>query len=140
MQPRLFILFAFLTVTGAAVAFVAPTGGKTVLERGMDAATIRQAYGEPDEIVALPADGVKAEKWIYRRKAGETVHQTQNTQMKSLAMTGINGDGRPVVSEVFVPEYRIKYIASYQVTALMMVDGRLHLARQWYEREEKFTN
>jgi hypothetical protein len=45
-----------------------------------------------------------------------------------------------MLGQVVVPEYRLKYVVGYQVTALLMIDGRLQLGRQWYEREEKFAD
>jgi len=131
------LLFAAPVINAADTA--ASAKAKPVLEKGMEAAAIVRIAGQPDEVHPMKAEGVKAEKWIYRRKVDQTVFQTSNTQAFIPALVGFDGDGM-VVGKAVVPEYRLKYAELHQVTALLIVDGKLHLGRQWFEQSEQFAN
>lgn len=135
MKTKLLAILAALAATAGLHA--AP---KPVLEKGMAGSTIVQLVGRPDEVQPLKAPEGKAEKWIYRRKVNQTIIQSANMQAFEPAFVGNDGTGRPMLGTVVVPDYRIKYVALYQVTALLMVDGKLQLGRQWKEQEEKFTD
>ena len=113
--------------------------GKPVLEKGMEAAAIIKIAGQPDEVHPMKSEGVKAEKWIYRRKVDQTVFQTANTQAFIPALVGFDAGGM-VIGRAVVPEYRLKYAELHQVTALLIVDGKLHLGRQWFEQTEQFAD
>jgi hypothetical protein len=130
-------LFAAQTLVFAANTDTAKT--KPILEKGMEGPAIIQAYGKPSEIQPMKNPDTNAEKWIYRRKVAQTVLQTANTQTTIPAFVGFNASG-PVIDQIAVPDYRLKYIEAYQVTALLMIDGKLQLGRQWIEEEEKFAN
>ena len=137
------VAFVILTFVAAqTLVFAAKsetTKTKPVLEKGMDGPTIIQCYGKPNEIQPIKNSDTSAEKWIYRRKVAQTVLQTANTQTSIPAFVGFNASG-PVIDQIAVPDYRLKYIEAYQVTALLMIDGKLHVGRQWVEQEEKFAN
>jgi hypothetical protein len=135
MKAKISASFAFLLAFAAGIA-----AGQPVLEKGMPAAEILKLAGKPAEIVPMKTPEGRAEKWIYRRKVGQTINQTANTQAHETAMVGFGGTGGVVLAPVVVPEYRLKYVVGYQVTALLMIDGKLQLGRQWYEREEKFAD
>lgn len=137
--PLLALLVFVAAVAGASAAAPQPAKAKPVLDKGMDAATIIQLVGQPDEITPIKTDGGKAETWIYRRKIGQTVYQTANTQAFIPAMVGFQASG-PVIGKALVPEYRLKYLRAYQVTALLMVDGKLQLGRQWVAQDEQFAD
>ena len=117
----------------------APAQAKPVLEKNMAAAEIVRLIGQPDEIQPMKAEGVKAEKWTYRRRVNQTVFQTANTQTTIPAMVGVDGGGM-VIGQAVVPDYRLKYAEIHQVTVLLLIDGRLHLGRQWFERTESFAD
>lgn len=135
MKTRLALLLLAL----AASAGLCSAKDKPVIEKGMNADMIVQLIGRPDEVSPLKADAGKAETWIYRRKVGQTVHQTANTQAFIPAMTGFTAGGM-TLGKALVPDYRLKHVEAYQVTALLMVDGKLQLARQWFARDEQFAN
>lgn len=144
MKPLLAILTAILLssplASGADSTAPTPARTKPRLEKGMTTEDIRQLLGRPNDIAKVKSPDNNAERWTYRRKIGQTVEQTANTRTFILAMTGVNGDLSPHIGPVPVPEYRLKYIAGYQVTALLIVDGKLEFGRQWYERDEKFAD
>ncbi len=134
MKAKIPALFAFLFAAAGAIA-----AGQPVLEKGMEGAAIKKIAGQPAEIQEMKADGVKAEKWIYRRILNEGTIQTANTQAYVPAMVGFDSGGMKT-GKTLVPEYRLKYVKVYQVTALLMVDGKLERGRQWTEREESFAD
>jgi hypothetical protein len=133
-----FLLFAAAAV-GVWAAPVKAVKAKPVLDKGMESALIAQLVGEPDEINPMKSDAGKAETWIYRRKVSQTIQQTANTQAYIPAMVGFDSGGM-IIGQALVPQYRLKYIRAYQVTALLMVDGKLHLGRQWTEEDEQFAD
>jgi hypothetical protein len=133
-----FILFVAAAV-GVWAAPAKAAQAKPVLDKGMESALIVRLVGEPDEISPLKADEGKAETWIYRRKIGQTIHQTANTQAYIPAMVGFDAGG-VIIGQALVPQYRLKYVRAYQVTALLMVDGKLQLGRQWVTQDEQFAD
>ncbi len=135
MKTRLALLPALLVL----LAGFASAKEKPVLEKGMPAAMIIQLVGKPHEISPIKSGETNAETWIYRRKIGQTVHQTANTQKTIPALTGFTANG-PTIGQAIVPDYRLKYVCAYQITALLMVDGRLELGRQWVSRDEQFAD
>ncbi len=135
MKTRLLLALASVVISTS----FALAKEKPVLEKGMPAAMIIQLVGKPDEISPLKSSEGQAETWIYRRKIGQTVHQTANTQKTIPAMTGFTASG-PTIGQAIVPDYRLKYVRAYQVTALLMLDGRLQLGRQWVSRDEQFAD
>jgi hypothetical protein len=140
MKTPFLALFVFVAaVVGVSAAAPQPAKAKPVLDKGMDAATIIQLVGKPDEITPLKSENSRAETWIYRRKTGQTIQQTANTQTFIPAMVGFDAGGM-VLGKALVPEYRLKYIRDYQVTALLMVDGKLQLGRQWAAQDEQFAD
>jgi hypothetical protein len=139
MRTPYLALLVSAVLAGACGAAIESTKTKPVLEKGMDAATIIQLVGKPDEISRLQSGEANAETWIYRRKINQTIHQTANTQAFIPAMVGFQASG-PVIGKALVPEYRLKYVRDYQVTALLMVDGKLQLGRQWLAQDEQFAD
>lgn len=135
-------LAALLLLAGSSTlsAATAPAKAKPVLEIGMDADTIIRLYGKPAEIQPLSNADTKAEKWIYRRKAREYTAQDASGVTMIPAFIGISGSGAPMIADTPILDYKIKYITVYQVTALLLVDGKLTLGKQWQEKEEKYTN
>ena len=114
--------------------------GKPVLDKGMDADTIIKHYGKPYEIkpVEIPEKDTKVERWIYRRKVKETTVQTASGQTMVPTYSGFSGTGVQSISEVAVPEYRLKHVIVYQVTELLMINDKLKIAKQWMGQEEKY--
>jgi hypothetical protein len=138
-MPFLALLVFVAMAAGAGADSTPATKAKPVLDKGMDAATIIQLVGQPDEITPLKTADGKAETWIYRRKTGQTVVQTANTQTTIPAMVGFQASG-VLIGRAIVPQYRLKYIRDYQITALLMVDGKLQLGRQWAAQDEQFAD
>jgi len=142
MKSRLLLCAVFSSLLLAAAPVLraaAPAPAKPVLGKGMAAAEIVRLIGRPDEIKPMKAEGVTAEQWIYRRKVDQTVYQTANTQNAIPALVGFDGGGA-VIGTAIVPSYRLKYAEQFQVTALLLIDGKLHLGRQWLEQTESFAD
>lgn len=112
--------------------------GKLVLEKGLEAEIILKGYGKPYEIqpMAAPDKDTKVERWIYRRKVKETTTQTATGQTMVPAYAGYSGGGAANLTEVAVPEYKLIRITIYQVTELLMINGKLQVAKQWMGQEE----
>ncbi len=111
------------------------TSSTPVLEKGMPAETILKYLGQPNDVTPMKSSDLSAEKWIYRRKVSEQVIQTAN-QQKMVSTFGI-GSGGPTMVNAVVPDYHLKLVKTYQVTALLMVDGKLVAGKQWREQEEQ---
>lgn len=136
------VLAAFALLAGASTLSAASSSAreKPVLEKGMDAEAVLKSYGRPAEIQPIKNADAKAEKWIYRRKAREYTTQTASGVTMIPAFIGNTGTGTPIIAETPIIDFKIKFITVYQITALLMIDGRLTLGKQWLEQEEKFTN
>jgi len=113
---------------------------KPPLEKGMTAETIVALVGKPLEVRPIDSPSGKAEVWTYRRLAKRQVTQSAVTQSMVPTYTGINmfntsGNG-------FVPqlEFHLEHIDIYQVTALLLFDGKLVSARQWLEQSRRFES
>lgn len=152
MKTRL-ILAGFLLVCGLALAAqgessapsakkdaakVANSRGKPVLEKGMSEEEIVRLIGKPASVEAMAAPQGKAEKWTYRRVVGRNMVQSGINQGMAPAFTG------PTMGEelgkVAVLEYRLKSVTTYQVTSLLMFDGKLVVAKQWKEQGESIVD
>jgi hypothetical protein len=116
------------------------TKAKPVLEKGMAGDLILKNFGQPYEIKPMetPDKETKAERWIYRRKVKETSVQTASGQSTIPAYAGAGPGGTQSFTEVVVPEFRPKLVIIYQVTELLMINGKLELAKQWMGQEEKY--
>jgi len=146
MRPRTFFataLAALLVLIAAPIyvsaANTVPAKAKSVLDKGMEAAAIIRLIGRPQEISPIKAEGVSAETWTYRRKVDDLIYQTANTEAYIPAMVGFQSSGL-IIGRAIVPDYRLKHAALYQMTALLIVDGKLERGRQWSERTEEFAN
>lgn len=148
MNRRLTVAFCSLSVL-TATAFAAdpatpaapdPAAKKKVIEQGMDGEEITALFGRPLEIKPMKTEaaGAKAEQWIYRRKLKETTSSSAAApnSMPTLSMSDANNAAYQM--HVPVAQYRIQRITTYQVTALLMVNGRLEAAKQWTERTEAY--
>lgn len=141
MKTRSPVLFATAAFAVLALALSAPAVAKEkpVLNRGTPGETIIELVGRPDEITKIKSDEFKAETWIYRRRLEHTVYQTANQQAFIPAMVGFDSGGM-IMGKALVPDYKLKYAAAYQVTALLMINDQLHLARQWVAKTEDYAN
>jgi hypothetical protein len=117
----------------------ATPSAQPVLEKGMSADAILKIYGKPDDIVPLKSTDLKAEKWTYRRILKQGVIQIADTQRTVSTFGGFGGGGTKM-ADAIEPAYRLKYVKIYQVTSLLMVDGKLTLGKQWVERNEEYAN
>ncbi|WP_069960552.1 hypothetical protein [Lacunisphaera limnophila] len=114
---------------------------KRMLEKGMEADTVELLYGKPAEIKPMetPDATTKAEQWIYRRKVSEKTIQTADTQ-STIPTFGRADAGGVSIVDVPIVTYRLKHLTTYQVTALLMVNGRLEVAKQWQEVDSAYVN
>lgn len=110
---------------------------KPVIHKGMTAAEILRLIGKPEQVKPIVVGDVKGESWIYRRVAKRTMNQTAATMetVPTFGGLGIQGDG---IVDIQVPSQRLENITIYQMTALLIFDGKLVATKQWFEQERHF--
>jgi len=110
------------------------------LAQYMSAGFILNTYGKPSEIKPMKQKdkSLKVEQWVYRRRANETTVQTASNQTTVPAFIGITGSGQPNITNVIIPEYRLKHVVIYQATALLMINDQLSYGKQWLEKDESY--
>ncbi|RXK55377.1 hypothetical protein ESB00_05620 [Oleiharenicola lentus] len=143
LAAALFLPFASAEANKEPSPAAKPAAKKLVLEKGTGAAEIRKAYGTPDQILPIesPDKTLKAEQWIYRRKAKETVtqeHLADNVEVYTFTTNVTNGNGTPQPVKISTPVLKSKRVTLYQVTSLLIVAGQLELARVHQEQEESY--
>jgi hypothetical protein len=112
---------------------------RRMLEKGMPGETIIQLIGRPVEIAPLVHDEVIAEKWTYRRLVDERTVQEAATDYTIPAFIGFTASG-PEIGTATQLGFHLKHVKTYQVTSLLMVDGKLVVAKQWREENQTYVN
>jgi hypothetical protein len=110
---------------------------KPAIRKGMTAAEIEKIIGKPSQIKPIEVGETKGESWIYRRVAKRTMTQTAAALSMVPAYGGLGLQGDAIVN-VPEPEQRLESITIYQMTALLMVEGKLVASKQWFEKERRF--
>jgi len=116
----------------------AANGSAVTLDKGMTEAQIVELIGQPDRVEPLKMPGGKAEEWIYRQMVGQTTTQEAASMAWEEAFIGTGGPGNNGLGGRPALRYSTKHVATYRVTALMMVNGALALARQWDEQKVSY--
>lgn len=134
------VLAACALAVGASAAETKPTRNLPPLAQFMEGSFILRTYGRPSEIRPMkqPDDRLKVEQWIYRRRARENTVQTASNQTTIPAFIGNGGTGTPMIVDIPIPEYRLKHVVIYQVTALLMINDQLSYGTQWLEKDESY--
>ena len=112
---------------------------KRPIEKGMTAEELLATAGKPAEIkpMTAPDPATKVEQWIYRRKLRENSVPVATGQHTVQTFGGMGVGGGTNIVETPVIDYSQKIVTIYQVTALLMVNGKLEIAKQWAEQEDK---
>lgn len=110
------------------------SGPAKQLEKGMTAEGIIALIGKPAEVRAMDVPEGKAEVWTYRRLLNEQVRQNAASVTMVPAFKGMNGDG-PIIGDTPELNYHLEHVRDYQVTSLLMFDGKLVVGRQRIQRE-----
>ena len=115
------------------------TPGKPALDKGMTGEEIVALIGKPAEVKPMTVGDGKAEVWTYRRLVRTDVRQVA-TQMESVPIeAGVSREGKMYETSVQQPVYKLEHIQVYQVTALLMFEGKLVRAKQWQEKTSTFN-
>lgn len=143
MKPILPLVAAFITLALVALSLwaeKAPAPTKPVLDKGMAAADIIKQAGKPLDVVPIESPEGKAEKWLYRRKLKETTSSAAIAPNAPSMMSSQMPNDANSSFQIHVPvaQYRLQRVTIYQVTALLMINDRLEVAKQWTERTETF--
>jgi len=114
------------------------TPGKPALNKGMTGEEIIALIGKPAEVKPMTVGDGKAEVWTYRRLVHTDVRQVA-THMEAVPIeAGVSREGKMYETSMQQPVYRQERIQVYQVTALLMFDGKLVRAKQWQEKTSTF--
>ncbi len=109
------------------------------LEKGMTAEQILALIGKPAEVKPIEAPkGLQgpAEIWVYRRTMGTQTVQYPTGERDVPVYGGIGADQTMKTRKELI--YTLKHVTVYRVTSLLMVDGRLVLARQSQEQSDVY--
>ncbi|HVU17063.1 MAG TPA: hypothetical protein VHD32_09055 [Candidatus Didemnitutus sp.] len=117
---------------------VASSGAKGELEKGMTGDQVVALIGKPATVEKMKTDEPKAEKWIYRRATAHRVEQQAMTVANEDAFIGTGGANNNTLGTRPVIQYGLKHIDTYRVTALLMVDNKLVVAKQWNEQRVSY--
>jgi hypothetical protein len=122
---------------GNAPAANQPSSPKPTLQRGMTAEAITKLLGKPVEVRAMPSPEGKAEVWTYRRVADRltrpVVAQVENTP--AFVGVGVQNEG---IGSVASPVYRMQSTVVYQITWVLMLNGKMVTAKQGREQESSY--
>lgn len=115
------------------------TLARPVVHLGMTAAEITKLIGRPDKVESIDTPVGKGENWLFRRLAKEWTQETAASMRMEPAFVGlgISNDG---IRDVARPAFDLERVSIYQVSSLLLVDGRLVAAKQWSEKERRFQN
>jgi hypothetical protein len=116
----------------------AAPAAKGEIEKGMSGDQIVALIGKPATIEKLKDADAKAEKWIYRRAVNHRVEEQATTVANEGAFIGTAGGNNNTLGTRPVIQYGLKHIDTYRVTALLMVNGKLQMARQWNEQRVSY--
>jgi hypothetical protein len=117
----------------------APSAGKgalPVLKVGSTADEIVQLVGKPLDVTAKPSPEGKAEVWTYRRVVDQQTDQVAsgvNNVQAYNPVPGMTGSSPEI-------QYRLVHYTIYQVTSLLMFNGKLITAKQWLEKVANYDN
>lgn len=113
---------------------------KRALQKGMTADEIVALIGKPDKIEPMKTAEGKAEAWTYRRKIDTMVTQVPTHTIDITAFNGMPSAGS-LSGTVQTPTlaYSMETTTTYQVTSLLIYDGKLVVAKQWREREKNLN-
>jgi len=147
-RRALFLVSLALLVPGAALCAKTtdradPPGeaeSKAVLDKGMSASEVIKLIGEPASIAPLKTDAGKAEKWTYRQLTDDRVTQEATSVANEAAFIGTGGQGANDLGSRPTLHFTLKHTKTYRVTALLMIDDKLVVARQWTEQRVSYDN
>ncbi|HVU25134.1 MAG TPA: hypothetical protein VHE13_13490 [Opitutus sp.] len=113
------------------------TKAKPTLAKGMTADEVLKAVGKPAEVKPMKTETGKAEEWIYRRELGKRVVRVASGEREVPVFDGMGlGSGAMKTRHEII--YTSKHVTVYQVTTLLMFDGKLILANQKVEQDDRF--
>ncbi len=109
------------------------------LNPGMSAEAIVKQIGRPLEITPIKVAEGQAEIWIYRRQLARETRHTPTSSQSIPAFVGISGNTGAVIGTTSTAVYSIENITTYQVTSLLMFEGKLRVAKQSQEQTRSFN-
>ncbi len=112
---------------------------KPSVRQGMTADEVVALIGKPMEIKPIVTDAGTGESWIYRRVAKRLMNAVAPTVEKvpMWGGPGVNAANGEII-DVDVPFQRLERVTIYQMTALLLIDGKVTASKQWFEQERLF--
>lgn len=110
---------------------------KPRVQQGMTADEVVARIGKPVEIKSIVTDAGTGESWIYRRVAKRLMNPVAPT-VEKVPMWGGPGLPNGEIIDVNVPFQRLERVTIYQMTALLLIDGKVTASKQWFEQERLF--
>jgi hypothetical protein len=114
-------------------------GTLPVLKIGATAEEIVRMIGKPLDVKPMAVQGGKAETWTYRRVLDQQTKQVAEASRGAAIIEPAHG----IVSageEMPETEYHTVYVTTYQVTSLLMFNGKLAASKQRVETTESINN
>jgi outer membrane protein assembly factor BamE (lipoprotein component of BamABCDE complex) len=114
-------------------------GELPVLKVGATADEIIRLVGKPLQIAAMPSPNGKAETWTYRRILDQQTTQVAEASRGPAVIEPAHG----IVSagtEMAETEYHTVYVTTYQVTSLLMFNGKLAASKQRIEKTQSLND
>jgi hypothetical protein len=105
---------------------------KKPLAKGMTAEEVMQIVGKPAEVKAVESPEGNGEMWLYRRVAKRDTTQVATSVIDVPVFSPMSPNLEGTMKEVVYSTQNVTY---YQVTALLMVEGKLVYAKQWVEKD-----
>jgi outer membrane protein assembly factor BamE (lipoprotein component of BamABCDE complex) len=105
-------------------------GALPVLKVGSTADEIVQLVGKPLDVTPKPSPEGKAEVWTYRRIVDQTTGQVASGMNNVQAYNPIPG----TTGSAPDLQFKLVHYTIYQVTSLLVFDGKLVTAKQWLEK------
>jgi hypothetical protein len=116
-----------------------PSVANRTLNPGMSAESIVKQIGRPVEITPIKVAEGQAEIWIYRRQLARETRHTPTSTQPIPAFVGVGGDGGAIIGTTSASVYSIENITTYQVTSLLMFEGKLRVAKQTKETVRSYN-
>jgi hypothetical protein len=123
----------------AAAAATVPHGTLPVLKVGSTTDEIIAQVGKPLEVAPMKTASGTAESWIYRRVLDQQTKQVAEASRGAAVVEPAHG----IVSagvEMPETEYHTEYVTTYQITELLIFNGKLAASKQHVETRESINN
>lgn len=115
---------------------------KRSLHHGMTAEEVIAMIGKPNKVAPMKDGDGKAEIWTYRRQTGTKTMQVPSRELNegysSRPSAATDGHALAYIDRPSM-SYALETTTTYQVTSLLLYEGKLVTAKQWSEQEKSLS-